>query len=142
MNRTEELRRSLEQMAHSPNSAREVLSSTIGSDPYVRLQELRQIGEDLAKREGVAYQLQNETKPLLAKIATEIATAHTHANISEAKLDRMAKSDPRYLSHIQGTAEAIRLREDAKYKYWAIKSELEWDRAAVAHANSLTRLEQ
>tara|TARA_R110000737_G_scaffold76542_1_gene107237 strand:+ start:911 stop:1339 length:429 start_codon:yes stop_codon:yes gene_type:complete len=142
MSRTDDLRRSLTEMAHTPNSAREVLSASIGSDPYVRLQELSRLGQLLAEREGVAYQLEKETKPLLATLATEYAVAHAKSNLSEAKLDRMAKADQRYLNHIKGTAEAIRQREQTKNEFWAIKSELEWDRTAIAHLNSLTRLEQ
>ena len=142
MSRTDELRRSLQEMSHDPNTAREVLSASIGSDPYVRLQELGRLGQVLAEREGVAYQLDKETKPLLASIASEYASAHAKSNLSEAKLDRMAKADQRYIDHIRGTAEAIRQREQTKNEFWAIKSELEWDRTAIAPLNSLTRLEQ
>ena len=129
-------------MKHTPHSAREVLVASIGNDPYQKLQELNALGTQLAEKEGVAYELEKELKPLLATIATEYAVAHSHINLSEAKLDRMAKADNRYSNHIKAVAEAIRQRERTKNEFWAIKSELEWDRTAIAHLNSLTRLEQ
>jgi hypothetical protein len=136
------LQRSLSNMKHTPNSAREVLSASIGNDPYRMLEELRRVGQVLAEKEGVAYQLQQETKPLLATIQSEFANAHAKTNLSEAKLERLARADQRYVEHIRGTAEAIRQREQAKNEFWAIKSEMEWDRAAIAHLNNLSRLEQ
>jgi len=141
MSRSEEARNSLGRMKHTPGSAREVLAASIGSDPYKKLAELTELGQLLAEREGVAYQLEKEKKSLLATIASEYASAHSTSNLSEAKLDRMAKADQRYISHIRGTAEAIRQREQTKNQFWAIKSELEWDRTSIAHLNSLTRME-
>tara|TARA_R100000808_G_scaffold5443_2_gene16594 strand:+ start:1134 stop:1559 length:426 start_codon:yes stop_codon:yes gene_type:complete len=132
---------SIAEIKHTPRSAREVLAASIGNDPYKNLAELTEVGELLAEREGIAYQLQQEIKPLLATIASELASAHAKSNLSEARLDRMAKADPRYIAHIRGTAEAIRQREHTKNLYWAIKSELEWDRTSIAHLNSLTRME-
>ena len=138
MNRTDELR----QQAHAGREgARGLLSATLGSDPWDKVEELREIGARKAEAEGVAYQMERERKHLLAKLASEFAVAHARENMSEAKLERMARADERYITHIKGTAAAIQKKELAKSEYWAVRSELEWDRAAVAHHNALTRLD-
>ena len=78
---------------------------------------------------------------MLSRIANEIALAHSKESISEAKLDRMSRADTRYEHHIRRLSVAIENRERARSDYWAVKSLLEWDRASVAHLNSLTRLD-
>lgn len=128
-------------MKHTPQSAREVMAASIGNDPYLMIEDLRRVGKVLAEKEGIAYQLQQETKPLLATIQSEYANAHAKTPLSEAKLERLARADPRFTVHIRGTASAIQEREEAKNEFWAIKSELEWDRASIAHLNSLSRIE-
>lgn len=127
---------------HTAGSARELLATHVGSDPYERIEELRQIGHRKAEAEGVAYQLEHERKSLLARLATEYARTHSDKSMSEAKLERLARADERYAAHIKGTAVAIENRERANSEYWAIRSELEWDRAAIAHLNALSRLEE
>jgi len=127
--------------AQSPEAARDLLSANFEVSPYDHIEELRQIGERKAAAEGVAYQLDKERKIVLSRISNEIALAHSKESISEAKLDRMARADARYENHIRRLSVAIENRERARSDYWAVKSLLEWDRASVAHLNSLTRLD-
>ena len=115
---------------------------SLGADPYERIEEIRQAGERKARAEGVAYQLEHERHIVLARIASEIASARSRENLSEAKLDRMARADQRYQDHIKGTAAAIEERAFATSEYYALKSVAEWDRASIAHMNSLSRLDQ
>lgn len=143
MDRTEELRRRFEAgEPHEEHSARELLVGSLGSDPWERLEELREAGRRKAQAEGVAYQMERERKAVLARIASEYARAHADQNLSEAKLDRLARADDRYRKHLEGTAVAIEEREEAQSEYWAIRSELEWDRASVAHLNAMSKLEE
>lgn len=126
--------------AHIPHSAREVLAGNLGRDPYEGIEELREIGERKARAEGVAYELDKSRDAVLARITSEIATAHAGESLSEAKLERMAKADPRYLAHIKETATAVAEKERVHAEYWAIKSELEWDQEALRHLNHMSRL--
>ena len=143
MNRTDELLAS-GVLRRIPEAARELISSHFAGDttPYERIEELRQIGAKKAEAEGVAYQLEHERKIILARLAGEFAMTHAKHQISEAKLDRMARADPRYQSHITGLGVAIENRERCRSEYWAIKSLLEWDKAAIAHLNALSKLEE
>jgi len=127
----------------TPEAAREIISSHFSEDltPYERIEELREIGARKAEAEGVAYQLEHERKIMLARLANEFAAAHSKHPLSEAKLDRMARADPRYQDHIKGLAVAIEKREHMRSEYWAVKSLLEWDKSAVAHLNALAKLE-
>ena len=143
MTRTDELRIGRgERSLHTAHSAREVLAAHVGSDPYARIEELREVGRRKAEAQGVAYQLDHERKSLLARLASEYARTHADQSLSEAKLERLARADQRYQTHIEGTAAAIERREFANSEYWAIRSELEWDKSAIAHLNVLTRLEE
>ena len=137
--RTEELLQA--SGAQSPEAARDLLAANFEVSPYDNIEELRQIGERKAAAEGVAYQLDQERKIVLSRISNEIALAHSKESISEAKLDRMARADARYENHIRRLSVAIENRERARSDYWAVKSLLEWDRASVAHLNSITRLD-
>ena len=136
--RTDQLR---QQANAGREGARGLLSATLGSNPWDKVEELRVVGARKAEAEGVAYQMEHERHHLLARLASEYAVAHAKENMSEAKLDRMARADQRYIAHIKGTAVAIQNKNLANSEYWAIRSELEWDRAAVAHHNALTRLD-
>lgn len=148
MTRTADLRkrgaldRNLPASPITGEDARELLAASIGSDPYERIEELRQLGERKAEASGVAYQMERERKPMLARIATEYARLHADEDLSEAKLERLARADERYRNHIEGTAAAIKERELANSEYWAVRSLLEWDKTAVAHLNALSRLEE
>lgn len=123
------------------DDARELLASNFDTDPYEKIEELREIGIRKARAEGMWYQLEHERKIVLARIANEIATVHAKEKLSEAKLDRMARADPRYQVHIEGLSAAVEERELTRSEYWAIKSLLEFDRASIAHLNALSRLE-
>ncbi len=123
-------------------SARDLLTANFEVSPYDHIEELRKIGERKARTEGVAYQLDQERKIVLSRIANEIAVAHATENLSEAKLDRMSRADTRYEHHIRRLAVAIENREAARSDYWAVKSLLEWDRASIAHLNSLASLDR
>ena len=139
MTRTEELRARHGQRGHAVHSARKLLVGAVGSDPYATIEDLERVGRKKAEAEGVAYQLEKETKSVLARVATDYARDRLE-NLSEAKLERLARADQRYLDHLKGVAVAIERRELAHSEYWAIKSELEWDRAALAHLNAMSRL--
>jgi hypothetical protein len=123
-------------------SARDLLAANFEVSPYDHIEELRQIGERKARTEGVAYQLDQERKIVLSRIQNELAVAHATENLSEAKLDRMSRADTRYENHIRRLAVAIEHRETARSDYWAVKSLLEWDRASIAHLNSLASLDR
>ena len=140
MNRTEELR-GHGFRARTPDDARELLASNFDSDPYEKIEELSGVGARKARAEGVAFQLEHERKIVLAKIANELATVHAKEKLSEAKLDRMARADPRYQTHIEGLSAAVEERELARSEYWQIRTVLEFDRASIAHLNALSRLE-
>lgn len=143
MNRTEELRRAgLDDLAdHDEGSARELVASHLGSDPWERIERMREAGRAKAEAEGVAYQMERERKALLARLASEFQE-RAKGKLSEAKAERLARADDRYQKHIKGTAVAIEKREAAQSEYWAIRSELEWDRASLAHLNAMSKLEE
>lgn len=140
MNRTEQLQKDGFHQ-RTADDARELLASNFDTDPYEKIEELREIGARKARAEGMAFQLEHERKIVLSRIANEIATIHAKEKLSEAKLDRMARADPRYEVHIKGLAAAVEERELTRSEYWAIKSLLEFDRASIAHLNALSRLE-
>lgn len=125
---------------HRPNSARELIAGTCGSDPYEAIQELREAGRRKAKAAGVCFQLEKERHVVLAQVASSIAAEHP--DYSEAKLTRLARASKRYHSHVVATAAATEELELAGSEYWAIRSELEWDKTAVAHTNAMSRLEE
>jgi len=141
--RTEGLLRAGVRDVRTPDAARELLAANFpaGQGPYELVEQLRAVGERKAQAEGVAYELEHGRHVVLSRLATEFSVAHSKENLSEAKLERMARADPRYGEHIKRTAKAIEERDMARSEYWAIKSLLEWDRASVAHLNSLTRLD-
>lgn len=139
MTRTDALRR-LGAAAHTPRGARELLVGSLGCDPYERITELRAAGERKARAEGVVYQMEHERHVVLARIAAEIA-GKSKESLSEAKLDRLARADPRYADHIKGTAAAIEERDLATSEYYSIRSELLMDEHAIQHLSALSRLE-
>ena len=142
--RTEGLLRSGVRDVRTPDAARELLAANFPPDqgPYELVEQLREVGKRKAQAEGLAYRLEQERPIILSRLATEFSLAHIKENLSEAKLDRMARADPRYGNHIKRTAKALEERDVARSEYWAIKSLLEWDRASVAHLNALSRLEE
>lgn len=123
------------------DDARSRLTATLGEDPFNLVSILKDIGRDKAEAEALAYRLEQERKPLLARLASEYATAHAKDGLSEARLERMARSDPRYQKHIEGTAAAIERRERVHSDYWAVKTRLTWLEKTVAHENALTRMD-
>ena len=123
-------------------TARTVLEDSPGHDPFEALERLREAGRRKAKASAIAYKMDHERKVVLARIASELSQAHASQGMSEAKLERMARADPRYLQHIESTAYAIRDKEQAESDYWSIRAALEWDERAVSHLNALTRLEK
>jgi hypothetical protein len=141
MTRTDELRGQGERREHVADSARELLGIHIGHDPYDLIEQLTEAGEKRAEAEALAYQLEHETKSLLARLASEYASAHSKENLSEAKLERFARGDQRYIDHIRGTAVAIENREKANNAYWRLRTLIDMDRAAIAHSNALSRLD-
>lgn len=122
------------------NAKELVVASLGGEDPWQQIEEIREAGKRKARAAGIAYQMEHERHAVLARIASEVAQAHARENLSEAKLDRLARSDPRYQRHLEGTAAAIEEREAAESSYWALRSVLEWNRTAVAHENVLAQL--
>lgn len=127
---------------HASGSARELITATIGADPYQGIEAMRKAGERKARAEGVAYELEHLTKTVLARIAGELAEVHAKEKLAEAKLERMARTDVRYEAHVRKVAAAVEEKELASNEYWAIRSELEWDGHSVFHANALAKLER
>lgn len=142
--RTEELklRAASKASKHTPRGARELLVGSLGADPYERIEAIREAGKRKAAAEGVAYQMEHERHVVLARIASEIAQAHAKQQLSEARLDRMARADDRYRKHIRGTAAAIEEKELASSEYWALRSLEEWDARSIAHLNAMSRLDE
>ncbi|MFW6083750.1 MAG: hypothetical protein ACODAA_00885 [Gemmatimonadota bacterium] len=120
-------------------TARETLVATLGDDPYERIEAIRRAGERKARAEGVYTQMEHERKIVLAMVASEIE-AEADGHIAENKLDRLAHASDRYRKHIRGLAAAAEERDLAISHYYALKSEDDWDRAAVAHENVLAKL--
>ena len=142
--RTEAILRAGVRDVRTPDAARELLAANFpaGQGPYELVEQLREIGKRKAQAEGVAYELEHGRHVVLSRLATEFSIAHSKEPLSEAKLERMARADPRYGEHIKRTARALEERDMARSEYWAVKSLLEWDRASVAHLNALSRLEE
>jgi hypothetical protein len=142
--RTEAILRAGVRDVRTPDAARELLAANFpaGQGPYELVEQLREIGKRKAQAEGVAYELEHGRHVVLSRLATEFSIAHSKEPLSEAKLERMARADPRYGEHIKRTAKALEERDLARSEYWALKSLLEWDRASVAHLNALSRLEE
>lgn len=122
------------------DTALQRLAATLGEDPFVTIEELRQAGRRKATAEGVAYRMEHERKVLLARVANEIAVTHAKEALSEAKIDRLARADERYMTLIKGLEAAVEERELANSEYWALRAHLEWLRAAISHDNVLARL--
>ncbi len=140
MSRTDDLRANGARQ-RTPHVARELLASHFDKDPYEKIEELRGLGARKAKAEGIAYQLEHERKIVVAQLCNEYASAHAKDNLSEAKLDRLARADERYKNHIAGLAVAIEEREHARSEYWRVRTLLEWDARTIAHMNAMSRLE-
>ncbi len=126
----------------TPDDARELLASNFNMDPYEKIEKLREIGVRKAKAEGIACRLEHERHIVLARLAGEYATTHAKESLSEAKLDRLARSDVRYQTHIDGLAAAVEERELSNSEYWAARSVLEWDAKSISHVNALSRLSE
>ena len=141
MDRVDELLSQDTVKVRTGNDARELLGANFDTSPYELIEQLRKIGHRKARAEGRAYQLEQERPIILARISTELSRAHAGEHLSEARLERMARADSRYTTHISGTAVALEERQHARSEYEAVKSLLEWDRASVAHLNALSRLE-
>lgn len=122
--------------------ARDNVRATVEADPWGVLEELREVGTRKAKAEGIAYYLEHQRKILLSRLAGEIAQVQSNKNLSETKLERLARADPRYEAHIKGAAVAVEEKEAAHAEYWRLRAELEWMDKTVSHANALTRLER
>ena len=137
MTRTDDLRR-----AHATGSGRELVTVAVGSDPYEQMDKLHVAGQRKAAAVGVAYQLEHQRHVALSMIQNELAVAHATEKLSEAKLERMARADPRYAKHVAKTAKALEEREAATSDYYALKSLIEWDMAALRHADNLAKLER
>jgi hypothetical protein len=122
---------------------RALLIGSLGLDPYERIEELRQAGERRAEASARLLQMEKLREVVLSRLrgAYESASASMGDKITEAKLDRLAHADKRYREHVLGMAAALEEKEKAEVAYWAIRAELEWDRAAVAHMNAMSRLE-
>jgi len=142
--RTEALLRSGVRDVRTPDAARELIAANFPPDqgPYELVEQLREVGKRKARAEGVAYELEHSRQIVLSRLATEYSSVHSTESLSEARLERMARADPRYSDHIRSAAKALSERDEARSEYWAIKSLLEWDRASVAHLNALSRLEE
>jgi len=142
--RTEALLRSGVREVRTPDAARDLIAANFPPEqgPYELVEQLREVGKRKARAEGVAYELEHGRPIVLSRLATEFSVAHSKEPLSEAKLERVARADPRYGEHIKRTAKALEERDRARSEYWALKSLLEWDRASVAHLNALSRLEE
>lgn len=138
---TNERTRSPEQRARESSAVERLLASLDGMDPFERIEALREAGKRKAKAEGRAYQMDHTRKALLSRLATEIAASRPKESMSEAKLERLARADPRYQTHLDGTAAAMEDRELAQSEYWTIKATLLWMEKVVSHENAHMRLE-
>lgn len=125
---------------HPERSARELLAASIGSDPYGRLDELDRLGKAKAEAAGRAYHMEHMRKVVLSHVAGQIAEIHAKENLSEAKLERLARADDRYRAHLEGTAAAIEASELAQAQYWRLRAEMLWDEKAIAHLNKTIEL--
>ena len=140
MDRREQLRASGAQVV-SPEAARELISSHFDVSPYEHIETMRQTGRRKATAEGRCVQLEHQRHIMLATIANELGSLHAKEKVSEAKLDRLSRADPRYQAHVAGLGAAVEERDIARSEYAAQRATLEWDRAAVAHLNALSRLD-
>lgn len=123
-----------------PSVARDALAATIGHDPAEKLEELRAAGARKARAAGTAFLMEEQRKVVLSRICGEIA--QVHGELSEVKLERLARAHPDYEKHLRGTSAAIEDKELAETDYWRIQAELHWMDKTVAHHNALTRLER
>ena len=123
--------------------ARDVLRVNLGADPYERIEMLRQAGARRASAAGRLVQMERLREVILAKLRMEYERgfAAEGTTVSEEKLKRLALADERYRKHVNGLAAATEEKELAEVEYWALRAELEWDRAAIAHLNAVARLE-
>ena len=114
--RTEGLLRAGVRDVRTPDAARELLAANFpaGQGPYELVEQLREIGKRKAQAEGVAYELEHGRHVVLSRLATEFSIAHSKEPLSEAKLERMARADPRYGEHIKRTARALEERDMAR----------------------------
>ena len=139
MDRGEQLRASGAQVV-TPEAARELISSHFDVSPYEQIETMRQTGHRKAIAEGRTVQLEHQRHIMLATVANELAVAHSKEKLSEAKLDRMARADPRYQAHIAGLGAAVEERDHARSEYAAQRATLEWDRAAIGRASCRERV--
>lgn len=127
-----------------PGEAVALMVHTLGDDPFELIQQLEEAGRVKAKAAGTLVQMDKLKDTLHAKLRAEYARgfAQEKKKIVEAQLDRLAYADDRYRAHINGLAAATEAKEDADAAYWTIRAKLEWLRAALAHYNALTRLDE
>ena len=140
MDRGEQLRASGARVI-TPEAARELISSHFDVSPYEQIETMRQTGHRKAIAEGRVVQLEHQRHIVLATVQNELATVHAKAKLSEAKLDRLARASSPYRDHCAGLGAAIEERDIARSEYAAQRATLEWDRAAIAHLNALSRLD-
>ena len=92
-------------------------------------------------RASLGWSCSVSKKAIKSEIEIHQALEMGGSDLSEARLTRLAKGDERYRNHVNGVAAAMEESELAQSAYWAIRAELEWDRAAVAHLNAMSRLD-
>lgn len=123
-------------------TAETVLADSLGRDPLELIEALRQAGQRKAKATAEAYRLEQHRKVVLSQVMNELATVHASQKLTEAKLERLARTDPRYIAHINGTAAAMEEKEQAESAYWSLRESLLWCEKAISHLNSLTRMDK
>lgn len=130
---------------HEPGSARELLSASLGAevdDPWQRIEELREAGKRKARAKGMVTQLEHERKIVLADVRNRLAQIHAQDSVTEARLERLARGSDDYKAIVKSLGHWTSELAEAESEYWAMRSELEWDRAAIAHLNAMSRLEE
>ena len=125
-----------------PHGARESVRAVVEADPWVTLGELGIAGQRKATAEATASHLDTMRHVVLSRIANELAHVHGKAALSEAKLDRLARSDPRYEAHLKGMAAANEEAGQARAELWRIQADLEWMKHTLMHSMSLAKLQR
>jgi hypothetical protein len=124
--------------------ARDLVQAQLGSDPYQLIEQIREAGKRWAAAIGVESELDHRRKIVLAQISSAYADQieARGERVVESAVERLARADEQYHKHIRKWAAAQVELKIAESEYWALRSELEWDRAAIAHYNALARIEE
>jgi Lon protease-like protein len=100
-------------------------------------ERFRIAGAAWAKADARKEKLQGMRGPFLEKLKQQIAERHGNEELSDARLERMAKASDEYRQHIEGEADAV----EAANLAWVERKAVEMEAIEMAEHNANYRHE-